>query len=216
MTCLSTFTWTVLVTRSKKWGILFVLSMLGSEIAIGQDKPDSTSGLGVFGNTLGIHEHDTLTIAGNVVVLDCTTIKGTGTLSLRSEKPQRVLARHSQVRNLHINNPTTVRLEGELLVAEELTIERAVFDTRTGHLSLSDSSQLRLRAAGRLVLADNELSGHIPTKPWPDGRTLWALLSSEMYGPLALVTQRQYVAPGAVAQLVSQPQTTVSPPPESE
>ncbi|PRY27022.1 hypothetical protein CLV58_13524 [Spirosoma oryzae] len=162
-------------------------------------------GLGIFGKALGIHGQDSLLVAGDLV-LDRAEVVGEGVLLLKSRAPQQLIARHSTLINLAIDNPTQVTLRGDLRVKQSLTVKEGTLIDRDGNLTLDPTCQTTLLAGGqlrtgpivrpavpltRLLIGypDNGLTAQTPSLPVPLSRTgkrgAYARLNTIRYASLA-------------------------------
>jgi hypothetical protein len=70
--------------------------------------------------------------------------------------PQHLSAKASQVANILINNTNTVSVKGDLLITESLEIQKGIFDTRFGKLSLTDSTTVNINIEGKWIQAERE------------------------------------------------------------
>lgn len=173
-------------------------------------------GVGVFGPALGIHGTHSL-VVWNDLILDQATVVGAGALVLRGSHTQHVLAKHSRVNHLQLDNPGRVVLQGELVVEKSLVVQQGTFDTRTAQLILGDTCRLRLGPGAKLLrqpqlTAVEELWG-LP-KRTDNTATYWAILTE----PVARIAIQEEQGPQASISytdgLCHDQNKPVSPPPE--
>ncbi|GAB3741769.1 hypothetical protein GCM10028816_50700 [Spirosoma lituiforme] len=107
-------------------------------------------GLGVFGQSLGIHGGDSLGVYGDLVLVHAEVV-GEGVLVLKSRHPQHIVSNHSTLSNLALKNPTRVDLQGELRVKQSLTVDQGVFAVSATQLEMDLGSQLRLLRGAQLT-----------------------------------------------------------------
>jgi len=121
-------------------------------------------GMAVWGNALGIHSADTLLARGDLFLFSAHT-QGNGTLLLADTAPRRIVARHSTLPHLIIDNTDTVALHGSLHLRFGLTVVQGVFDTRAADFSLADSAFVHI-LPGSHWLQDDALTAHwLPILP---------------------------------------------------
>ncbi len=155
----------------------------GQTLTQGEQTADTSRGqmpvgMGVFGPVLGIHGHDSLMVAGDLV-LDHADVVGAGALVLKSRQPRRLQSTTSTLTNLVIDNPTQVTLAGDLRVTGHLTVKEGTFVTNNGILTLTPACQTQLLAGGQLK------TGPIVRPAFPAARPL---LSHALTGLLHLTT----------------------------
>jgi hypothetical protein len=118
--------------------------------AVNNNVNDST-GLYIKHNSLNIAANGTgLTSFGNLY-LDSVPSVGQGTLTMQSNSPKTLTAKHSTIANLAICNPTTVTLVGDLSITQSLTIAQGVFDATAASLTISPAATVLCTQGGTLL-----------------------------------------------------------------
>jgi hypothetical protein len=122
------------------------------------------SGIAVWNNALYIHAADTLVAHGNLYLFNAD-VAGHGTLRLSDTASRRIVAHHSSLPHLIIDNTDTVALQGDLHIRCGLTLAQGVFDTRAANLTLSDSAFVHI-LPGSHWLQDDDVTAHwLPILP---------------------------------------------------
>jgi hypothetical protein len=133
--------------------------------AVKKNVNDST-GLYIKHNSLYIVANGTgLTTFGNLY-LDSVPSVGQGTLTMQSNSPKTLTAKHSTIANLAISNPTVVTLVGDLHILQSLSIEQGIFDASRANLYLTDTSIIHLQQGGRLLKSSSLITAMPLTHAW--------------------------------------------------
>lgn len=151
----------------KRPHLLLVMALCGCLAAVANTAPGNHPeqvGMAVWGDALGIHTTDTLLARGNLFLFTAH-IRGNGTLLLADTAPRRIVAQHSSLAHLIIDNTDTVALRGSLHLRGGLTVVRGVFDTRTADFLLADSAFVHLLPGGIWLHQDSPSLYWLPILP---------------------------------------------------
>jgi hypothetical protein len=125
------------------------------------DSAQKPTGMYIHGS-MGIPEGSGIAVFGDLY-LDSANLIGAGTLAMQGNKPQNVVALHSQISNLRIDNPSNVCLQGDLRITNSLAVMQGVFDTQHGTLLLTDTTQLIIYPEAQLLSAKEHLNTALAT-----------------------------------------------------
>jgi hypothetical protein len=160
--------------------------------------------MAVWSDVLSIHSSDTLLVQGDLYLFN-TNVSGHGTLRLRDTASRRIVAQHSSLPHLIIDNTDTVALQGSLHLRCGLTVARGVFDTRTADLSLADSAFVHLLPRGTWLQKDTPSLYWLPILPFapPTAQPAMhlALLPLSLHSALRLPLWRRVALPFYTASL---------------
>lgn len=112
------------------------------------EQPQQFEGLYISQATIYISKNSEITINSDVIIKN-SSIKGNGDFIMKSESPKNISSKHSTIARIIIDNPTVVKLKGELAINERLTIKKGIFDISEGILTI-DSDKIELELGGSL------------------------------------------------------------------
>lgn len=127
--------------------------------------------MAVWGNALYIHSTDTLSLLGNLYLLQAN-VQGAGALLLHDTKRTEIQSINSSLAHMVVATTDTVTLLGELEIRQGLAILHGVFDTRTATLCLGDTAGLNIAPQGQWLRSPPPVSyspGHLPSPIWLGG-----------------------------------------------
>lgn len=133
--------------------------------------PNKLPGMAVWNKSLYIHTSDTLTLEGDLYLIEAS-VQGNGAILLKGEATTEIRSHHSSLPNLIIDNADSVILHGELDIRQGLAILRGVFDTRSGNLRLADTASLNISPLGEWLRPQEQQLSFAPTGTLPTSSRL--------------------------------------------
>ncbi|MCP9764024.1 hypothetical protein [Lacihabitans soyangensis] len=154
------------MTKSIYFNYLFILLTLVSLQPVLAALAQPKQGFYVSNESLGIHGSAELVVFSDLY-LDSTSIVGSGTLTLQTNRSTKIFSKNSKVNNLKITGKNHVALEGDLYIVCSLTLNQAIFDVSRGSLTMNTQAILTLTNGAQVLHKKPTL---IPIQAFPSFR----------------------------------------------
>lgn len=110
--------------------------------------PQQVKGFYISQSTIYISKNSVLMVNSDLII-ENSSIEGKGDLVMKSENPKNITSKNSTISKIIIDNPTVVKLKGELEISEKLIIKKGTFDVSESLLTI-DSDNIKLESGGTL------------------------------------------------------------------
>jgi hypothetical protein len=128
---------------------LFLLSLVSGYSVFSSDA-DTSQGLYVAEENLGIHDNAQLVVLSDLY-LQNATILGSGTLTLQTSTATKIISKNSKVNNLKINEKNQVDLKGDLHIIFTLILDQTIFVTGQDSLTTEANAKATLVNEAKII-----------------------------------------------------------------